>query len=99
MTVGVMKLSVLAIGYDGAIARDGRLNEVAREAVSEARRHGVAVVVASGRSLDDLRGATGALDWADAFVAENGAVVAFPNRGSRLLAAQVSIQLRSALER
>lgn len=94
-----MKLSVLAIGYDGAIARDGHLDAAAREALSEARRQGVAVVVASGRSLDDLRVATGGLDWADAFVCENGAVAAFPDRGSRLLAPPVSAQLQWALER
>lgn len=94
-----MKLSVFAIGYDGAIARAGRLDDEARAALLEARRHGVAVVAVSGRRVEELRDAAGGLAWADALVAENGAVIAFPGREPHLLAGRVPSQLLLALER
>ena len=76
-----MKLSVLALDYDGTIARDDRLDPAVREAIVEARRRGVQVMLVTGRILDDLQRVAGELSFVDGVVAENGAIVHFPNGG------------------
>jgi hydroxymethylpyrimidine pyrophosphatase-like HAD family hydrolase len=80
-----MKFGILALDYDGTIARDGVLDPDVKAAIMEARARGIVVVLATGRILSDLRQAAGNLDFVDAVVAENGAVIAFPNRQSRLI--------------
>jgi hydroxymethylpyrimidine pyrophosphatase-like HAD family hydrolase len=67
-----MKLSVIALDYDGTITRDDRLATPMREAIADGRRRGIAV---TGRRLDDLRRVAGSLQLIDSAVAENGAVV------------------------
>ena len=74
-----MKFGVLALDYDGTIATDGILNSDVRIAIGDARAHGIAVVLVTGRILSDLRRVAGDLGFVDAVVAENGAVLAFPN--------------------
>ena len=81
-----MRFSVLALDYDGTIARDGQMDSDARSAINEVRSRGIAVVVVTGRILSDLRRVAGDLNFADAIVAENGAVLAFPNGNFRLIA-------------
>jgi hydroxymethylpyrimidine pyrophosphatase-like HAD family hydrolase len=76
-----MKLSVIALDYDGTIARDDRLDPAVVAAVADARRRGVAVMLVTGRRLDDLRRVAGDLRFVDGVVAENGAVVHFPDGG------------------
>ena len=76
-----MKLAVLAIDYDGTIAVDGVMSPEVRAALDRARARGLTVIVVTGRILAELRRVTGDLSFADAVVAENGAVVAFPRRG------------------
>jgi hypothetical protein len=76
-----MKLSVLALDYDGTIARDDRLDPSVRDAVVEARRRGIVVMLVTGRRLDDLRRVAGDLHVVDGVVAENGALVHFPDGG------------------
>ena len=73
-----MKFRVLALDYDGTIAQDGQLNQDVRLAISEARSRGLVVVIVTGRNLRDLRQVAGDLDFLDAVVAENGAVISFP---------------------
>ncbi len=80
-----MKFGVLALDYDGTIARDGVLSPDIRAAIAEARAHGIAVIIATGRILSDLRSVAGELNFVDAVVAENGAVLAFPNGQTRIL--------------
>jgi hydroxymethylpyrimidine pyrophosphatase-like HAD family hydrolase len=74
-----MKFGVLALDYDGTIARDGVLDSEVKDAIVEARARGIVVVIVTGRILSDLRQAAGDLGFVDAVVAENGAVLAFPN--------------------
>lgn len=93
-----MKLSVLALDYDGTIAQDGRLDVAVAATLSEVRKRGITVVVVSGRRLEDLRKASGSLQWADAFVVENGAAVAFPGHDLFLLCPKVSPRFSRALE-
>jgi hydroxymethylpyrimidine pyrophosphatase-like HAD family hydrolase len=76
-----MKLSVLALDYDGTLTHDDWLDAPIREAIAEARRRGVAVMIVTGRRLDDLRRVAGPLHFVDGVVAENGALVHFPDGG------------------
>jgi hypothetical protein len=80
-----MRFSVLALDYDGTIARDGILDSEVRTAITEARASGIVVILVTGRILSDLRQVAGNLQFVDAVVAENGAVLAFPSGRSRLL--------------
>ena len=80
-----MKFGVLALDYDGTIARDGVLDPDVKTAIVEARARGIVVVIVTGRILSELRQAAGDLGFVDAVVAENGAVLAFPNGQSRLV--------------
>jgi len=80
-----MKFSVLALDYDGTIAREGVLDPEVRAAIAEVRRQGITVVIVSGRTLSDLERVAGELGFVDAVVAENGAVVRFSNGHTRLL--------------
>ncbi len=80
-----MKFGVLALDYDGTIARDGRLDPEVRAAIGQLRARGVAVVLVTGRILEELRYVAGDLRFVDAVVGENGAVLDFLNGHSRLL--------------
>jgi len=80
-----MKFGVLALDYDGTIARDGVLAPGIKPAISEARGRGIVVIIVTGRILSDLRSVCGKLSFVDAVVAENGAVLAFPNGQARIL--------------
>src|SRR5512138_3044088 len=76
-----MKLSVLALDYDGTIAVEGVLDGDVRRAIGAAREHGVVVALVTGRRLEDLRRAAGDLSCFDVVVGENGAIVDFPASG------------------
>jgi hydroxymethylpyrimidine pyrophosphatase-like HAD family hydrolase len=76
-----LKLSVLAIDYDGTIARDGVMDTTVRRAIKEVREDGIVTILVTGRILSELRSVMGDLRLFDSIVAENGAVVAFPNAG------------------
>jgi hypothetical protein len=80
-----LKFGVLALDYDGTIARDGILDSNVRSAIAEARARGIAVILVTGRILSDLKRVAGDLQFVDAVVAENGAVLAFPNGHSWLI--------------
>ena len=73
-----MKFRVLALDYDGTIALDGVLSADVKSSIAEARAHGIVVIIVTGRILADLRIVSGELDFVDAVVAENGAVLALP---------------------
>ncbi len=80
-----MKFGVLALDYDGTIATDGVLDLSVRAAIMEARTRGIVVLLVTGRILSELRQSAGDLEFVDAVVAENGAVLAFPNGQTRLI--------------
>lgn len=79
-----MKLVVIALDYDGTIARDDALDPGVRAAVAHAREQGITVVLVTGRILSELARVAGSLHFVDAVVAENGAVVHFPDSGHTL---------------
>ena len=90
-----MKLAVIALDYDGTIAVDGIFDPAVRDAIGTARRKGIAVVLVTGRRLDDLRRVAGDVSCFDAVVGENGAVLDFPASG-RHLSPDIRPHLRSS---
>ena len=82
-----MKLSVLALDYDGTFTRDDRPHAGVLAAVADARRRHVTVLLVTGRILHDLRRVAGDLRFVDAVIAENGAVLHFPGSGHTTLLA------------
>ncbi len=92
-----MRLRVIASDYDGTIARDGILEANVREAIRQARRRGVVVVLATGRILSELREVAGSLDFVDGVVAENGAVLSLPNGYTTVLAEAPPVSLLAKL--
>jgi hydroxymethylpyrimidine pyrophosphatase-like HAD family hydrolase len=76
-----MKLSVLALDYDGTFTRDDRPTPSVLAAVANARRRNVTVILVTGRILSELRRVAGHLHFVDAVIAENGAVLHFPGTG------------------
>jgi len=94
-----MKFGVLALDYDGTIARDGILDSEVRAAIGEARARGIAVVLVTGRILSELQQVAGDLQFVDAVVAENGAVLAYPSGHLRPLANLPSLTFLHELRR
>lgn len=94
-----MKFGVLALDYDGTIARDGALDPEVRAAIADVRARGIAVLIVTGRILSELQQVAGDLHFVDGVVAENGAVLWFPNGHSRLISNFSSIPLLRELSR
>ena len=93
-----MKASVLALDYDGTIARHDKLDPAVRDAIADARMGGMIVALVTGRILGELRRAAGDLHFVDAVVAENGAVLHFPDSGhTNVLAPALSDTYTAAL--
>ncbi len=76
-----MKLSVLALDYDGTIAQRDVLEPAVRDAIAAARTSGIVVLLVSGRTISELHRVAGDLHFVDGIVAENGAVIHFPQSG------------------
>jgi hypothetical protein len=76
-----VKLSVIALDYDGTIARGDMLDPSVRDAIAAARTQGIVVLLVTGRILAELRRVAGDLHFVDGVVAENGAVIHFPDSG------------------
>ena len=94
-----MKLSVLALDYDGTIATDGRLDADVHQAIAQARTRGITVLLVTGRILSELRRVAGDLHFVDGVIAENGAVVHFPDSDhTSVLAPRLAAPLVTALE-
>jgi len=76
-----MKVTAVALDYDGTIAHNDRVDAQVRSAIAEVRSRGILVLLVTGRVLDDLRRVAGSLHFVDSVVAENGAIVHFPDSG------------------
>jgi hydroxymethylpyrimidine pyrophosphatase-like HAD family hydrolase len=81
LEVAGVKLSVIALDYDGTVARDDALDPSVRAAIAAARTQGVVVLLVTGRILDELRRVAGDLHFVDGVIAENGAMLHFPSSG------------------
>lgn len=75
-----MKLAAIAVDYDGTLTQTGSLSRAVIEAIGNARCQGIKVVLVTGRRLAHLAADTEVAMF-DAVVAENGAVLAFPESG------------------
>ena len=73
-----MRYLALATDYDGTLAHDGRVNEATLAALSRLRQSGRRLVLVTGRVLDDLQKTFSRLDLFDCVVAENGAMLYWP---------------------
>lgn len=76
-----MKFGVLVLDYDGTTEHNHGFHPEVRAAIQEARSAGITVVLATGRILQSLRQELIDLTLLDAVVAENGAVLLFPDTG------------------
>jgi phosphoglycolate phosphatase-like HAD superfamily hydrolase len=65
-----VRFRVLALDYDGTIAKGGDLQPDVRAALAEVRAQGIAILLVTGRRLDDLRAVAGDLGFADASFAD-----------------------------
>ena len=50
-----MKLTAVALDYDGTIAHNDKADAEVRSAIAEVRSRGIPVLLVTGRILDDLR--------------------------------------------
>jgi HAD superfamily hydrolase (TIGR01484 family) len=81
-----MRYLVLCTDYDGTLAHHGQLDETTVSALDNLRASGRAVVLVTGRELEDLIRVCPRLDLFDRVVAENGALIYRPaTKEERLL--------------
>lgn len=80
-----MRYLVLAVDYDGTVAREGRLSGSAARAIERLPGSGRRAVLLTGRRLEDLRRVCPQLGLFDLVVAENGAVLYDPRRREEML--------------
>lgn len=73
-----MKFKVLACDFDGTLASEDRIGATARRALGRAREEGLRLVLVTGRTFFELARVCDCLDLFDGVVAENGAVIYFP---------------------
>lgn len=76
-----MKCLAVALDFDGTIAVNDRLDLTVREAIASLRSANIVVLLVTGRILSELERVAGSLHFVDAVVAENGAVIHFPDSG------------------
>src|SRR5438093_2135005 len=75
----LVNVHVLACDYDGTIADGGRCSPEMAQALARVRESGRKVLLVTGRMLPDLRSVCADIDrMFDAVVAENGALLYFP---------------------
>lgn len=95
-----MRFRLLGCDYDRTVATEGVLVERARDALAAVRASGRAVVLVTGRTMDELLDVFQELDLFDRIVVENGAVMHSPAAGEeRVLCPPVSSRLRDELQR
>jgi hydroxymethylpyrimidine pyrophosphatase-like HAD family hydrolase len=69
---------LLALDYDGTVARSGVIAEATEQALRAARQAGIMLVLATGREVDTLRDVCPQIALFDLVVAENGGLLYFP---------------------
>jgi hydroxymethylpyrimidine pyrophosphatase-like HAD family hydrolase len=93
-----MRFLAMALDYDGTIAQNDMLDDRVRESIARLRAQNIIVLIVTGRILSDLERVAGDLHFVDAVVAENGAVMAFPDSGySKILGDPPPVSLLEAL--
>ncbi|HJR50363.1 MAG TPA: HAD hydrolase family protein, partial [Gemmatimonadales bacterium] len=90
----------LACDFDGTLAVEDRVPPAVRDALDQARRAGLRLILVTGRTFFELTRVCDCLDTFDGVVAENGAVIYYP--GSAMIRDQgppVSGRLLAELDR
>jgi hydroxymethylpyrimidine pyrophosphatase-like HAD family hydrolase len=82
-----MNFRILATDYDGTIASQGVVDEPTRAALLRLRRRGVKLLLVTGRELADLRSVFSHIALFEVVVAENGALLYWPETGRELVLA------------
>ena len=94
--VGTVRL--LAADYDGTLAEGGQMKDTTVTALRRAKRHGLGLVLITGREFDDLLATCEHLELFDVVIAEDGAVFHLPSTNEvRLLAEPPAAELVEAL--
>ncbi|MBD3882044.1 HAD-IIB family hydrolase [Phormidium tenue FACHB-886] len=73
-----MHYLALATDYDGTLATDGKVHEETLAAMKRLRESGRKLILVTGRHLDDLQQTFSEIALFDCVVAENGALLYFP---------------------
>jgi hydroxymethylpyrimidine pyrophosphatase-like HAD family hydrolase len=73
-----MRYLALATDYDGTLAKDGRVDETALDALERFRDSGRRLILVTGRELDELLEVFPHVDLFERVVAENGALIYRP---------------------
>src|SRR6476661_3421958 len=69
---------LLALDYDGTVARKRKIAAATEQALRAARQAGIRLVLATGREVDALLATCPQIGLFDLVVAENGALLYFP---------------------
>lgn len=77
-----MRYLVLCCDYDGTLAHHGQLDATTIAALARFRAAGRKLVMVTGRELDELQTVCSRLDLFDLIVAENGALLYWPDSGA-----------------
>ena len=80
-----MSYKALATDYDGTIAIEGLVEEKTYSALKRWQETGRALIMVTGRRLDNLYAVFPQAKSFDCIVAENGALLSFPTRGKTIL--------------
>jgi len=83
-----MRFLALATDYDGTLAHDGKTPPFVIEALNRLRSSGRRVILVTGRELPDLQRLLPALGIFDLVVAENGALLYFPQERREMALAE-----------
>jgi len=83
-----MRFVALATDYDGTLAHDGLVPAEGIEALERFRASGRRLILVTGRQLDELIALFPQIDRFDCIVAENGALLHFPESGEREVLAE-----------
>ena len=77
-----MHLTILACDLDGTLATDGKVTPETWEALRQAKAAGLILILVTGRTLNTFPADGPFAELCEAIVAENGAVVYFPQKTS-----------------
>src|SRR5262245_39116590 len=78
-----MRYTALAVDYDGTIAQDGIVPSRVLAGLRQIKASGRALLLVTGRELEDLLGIFPGVEFFDRVVAENGALLYRPETGER----------------
>jgi|SRR5215469_2327856 len=94
------RFAAIASDYDGTLAHDGAVDDVAVKALESLRQSGRKTILVTGRELNDLQSVFTRFDLFDCIVAENGAVLYTPaSREKKVLASPPKQQFLEELQR